>query len=167
MLERKLTEMFINLVIHVYCLGCCIWLCCYGSSIERGASIYPQHCQADQESWLQRSPHPEIHLEGRSLRPRHPFLWQDEDHGCEGYREGRCGVPVQSAELQTYCKSGSFHSREPHLSRMCRGGKSSESVRGLYFLEKFPPPVELRLNSVCLLLWSLIIKNISLSLYKH
>ena len=32
-----------------------------GSCAARGTPVHPQHRQTDQEGWLQRAPHPEIH----------------------------------------------------------------------------------------------------------
>merc|ERR1712080_190830 len=54
----------------------------------RGKSVHPQHREADQEGGLQRPSHPEVHPQGRSLRPRRPLLRQDEDYGRQRHREG-------------------------------------------------------------------------------
>ncbi len=72
----------------IFVSGHCLRLCRHGPSPEGGTRVHPEHCEADQEGGLQRSPGAEVHPQGRPLRPSHPLLRQDEDHGGQGHREG-------------------------------------------------------------------------------
>merc|ERR1712079_112948 len=94
----------------------------HGQSAEGGESLPPQHREADQEGGVQRSPHSEVYLERRPVRPRHPLLRQDEDHGGEGHREGGRGVPLQDPGLPPHRLPGPLHRREPRVGRDGGGG---------------------------------------------